>query len=233
MESWITAHSLMFLLALATLVTAAWIWLRRERLGLRPVWIVPLSMMHVAWGVLCVKLFAAVESFSPVGFQKMSLFGAVFLLPPIYWLGAKLSRRKTADVFDVFTVPTVFTLACARVNCLISGCCLGAVILGTQSRWPTREAELVFYAILLPWLIVRSKKKEAEGSLWPAYMAAYGAFRFATEFFRESGTASVLHLSHLWAILCMLIGISILLEMDRRQHTGTKSNHPNQRRKRK
>ena len=117
----------------------------------------------------------------------------------------------------------VFTLACARVNCLISGCCLGRLIPGTQYRWPTREAELIFYAVLLPCFIIRSKKTEPAGSLWPIYLTSYGAFRFVTEFFRESETGSLFHLSHLWAVLSLLIGISVLLEQNRRKYI--QSNH--------
>lgn len=223
--SWIIQHSLLLLLAIATLFTGYWLYRQRSCLRLRTGWVVFLSPLHVIVGVLCVKLFAALERFSPDGFRNMSLFGAVFLLPVFYWAGARLSRRRAADVIDTFTIPTVFTLACARVNCLVSGCCLGRLIPGTQHRWPTREAELIFYAVLLPCLMIRSKKNPAVGSLWPLYMASYGVFRFVIEFFRESETGSLFHLSHLWAILSLLIGISVLLEQNRRK--AAQPNHAN------
>lgn len=230
---WFASHSLLCLLTLAALGTVFWAWRQRRRLDLRLHWVLLLSVLHVAVGVACVKAFAILEAGSLSAAGNMSLFGAIFFLPLFYWLGAKLFRRRTADVFDVFTIPTVFTLACARANCLITGCCLGRLIPGMQQRWPTREAELVFYAVLLPCLIIHSKKKEAAGSLWPIYIASYGAFRFAVEFFRESETAFLFHLSHLWAILSLLIGVSVLLEQNRRK--TTQSNHASfvHRRKRK
>lgn len=212
MAAFFQAHSLILLLILAAVVTAWWLWRQRERLSLRLPWILLLSVLHVTAGVLCVKGFAILEagSFSAAG--NMSLFGAVFFLPLFYWLGAKLTHRSVSETFDVFVVPTVFTLACARVNCLLTGCCQGRIIPGSELRWPTREAELVFYAVLLPWLVWRTARKDRRGILWPAYMAAYGAFRFFTEFFREPAT-SFFHLSHLWAALSLITGLSICLQI--------------------
>ena len=223
--SWMIRRSLILILLLAAVLTGIWLFSQRKRLGIGPFWVTALSVLHVIVGVLCVKLFAALEQLSLSGFRNMSLFGAIFFLPGFYWIGAKCSGRKRTDIFDVFTVPTVLTLACARVNCLITGCCGGRPIPGTSYRWPTREAELVFYGLLLIWLIYRTRKKETDGILWPAYMTAYGAFRFINEFFRESETGSLFHLSHLWAILSLLIGLSVLLEQNRRK--SAQPNHAN------
>ncbi len=229
---WIREHSLICLLAAAAVFTVLWLFLQRKRLNIRIPSILILSVLHVILGVLCVKLFAALENFRMGDFQRMSLFGAVFGLPLFYWIGAKLTNRKVSDIFDVFVVPTVFTLACARVNCLLSGCCLGRIISGTEHRWPTREAELVFYAILLPILIVSGKKRNTEGTLWPIYMAAYGAFRFFIEFFRESAANTLFHLSHIWAMVCFLIGLSVLLEIKLRRNRASNESHSIHRKKR-
>lgn len=220
MIDWIMEHTLLCLLALAALGTVFWVWTQRGRLAMSRGWVVPISLLHVAYGVACVKVFAVLEAGSLEAAGKMSLFGAVFLLPAAYWLGAKLTKRKPETVFDVFVVPTVFTLACARVNCLLSGCCLGCLIPGAQTRWPTREAELVFYALLLVWLVLRTRKGETGGVLYPAYMAAYGCFRFFTEFFRESASPNLFHLAHLWALLCAALGFAFLIELRRRAKTN-------------
>lgn len=221
--AWLTDHSLICLLLIATLFTGLWLFLQRERLRIRIGWILLLSPAHVIVGVVCVKLFAALENFRVGNFQLMSLFGAVFLLPLFYWIGAKLTKRKVSVVFDVFAVPMVFTLACARVNCLLSGCCRGVIIPGTSARYPTREAELVFYAVILTWFFLRTRRKTTNGILYPVYMIAYGCFRFVVEFFRESASSiGFLHLSHLWALLCLITGLSIWLEMRLRKP----SNHP-------
>ena len=46
-------------------------------------------------------------------------------------------------------------------------------------------------------------------------MASYGAFRFLEEGFRDASGASFVHLAHLWSILALIIGISILAEVKR------------------
>lgn len=219
--AWLAKHHLFSLLLAAGALTVLWLWLQRRRLRLPP-WLIPLlGAFHVVLGVLCVKAFAILEAGSLKKAGSMSLFGAVFFLPLFYYLGAKLTKRRAADVFDVFTVPTVLTLACARVNCIISGCCRGKPIPGTELRWPTREAELVFYAILLVWLLWRTRRKDERGILWPAYMAAYGAFRFLTEFFREP-VSPLFHLSHLWAAFSLITGLSVCLQIS----AGPKSETP-------
>ena len=216
MSAWISAHPLLCLLSLAALGTVIWVYLQRRRLSLRLPWVLLLSVLHVAVGVACVKAFAILEAGSLSAAGNMSLFGAVFFLPLFYWLGAKLGKRQPAAVFDVFVVPMVFTLACARVNCLFSGCCLGRQIPGTALRWPTRELELIFYAVLLTYFILRTRRGNTAGRLYPIYMTAYGLFRLVTEFFRQSESGSLLHLSHLWAALCFLTGLSVWLELRRR-----------------
>lgn len=229
--AWLSAHSLLCLLLLAGVLTFLWLWLQRGRLNLRPGWTPVLAAGHVLLGVLCVKLFAILEAGSLRSAGNMSLFGAVFALPLFYYFGARLTKRRVGEVFDVFVVPMVFTLACARVNCLISGCCLGKPIPGTDLRYPTRELELIFYVILLSWMVIRTKRRNTGGILYPIYMIAYGAFRFVIEFFRE-GADSLFHIAHLWAMLCLMIGIGFFLET-RRSSRKSKPTSRTHRRKRK
>ena len=82
----------------------------------------PISICHTLYGVLTVTVFAFLETgFDSNSLGNMSLFGGVFFMPLAYWLGAKLSKRKMADVFDIFTICMIFTLMCARINCIIAG----------------------------------------------------------------------------------------------------------------
>ena len=137
--------------------------------------------------------------------------------------------RSAADVFDVFTICLVFTLMCARLNCMISGCCLGAhiPIEGlTHLRFPTRELELLFYVLLLSRLWRKVVTGRARGMIYPIYMISYGIFRFVTETLRFSDrTDSILHISHLWALLSLGIGISIYGELQKKEKkTGGRRN---------
>lgn len=216
--TWLSDHALILLLGCGTLFNVYWLHRCRERLHLRWLSVLLLSVLHTVLGVLSVKVFALFETGN---FSNMSLFGGVFFMPLFYWGVAKLAKQKAADVFDVFTICLVFTLMCARLNCMISGCCLGAhiPIEGlTHLRFPTRELELVFYVILLSRLWRKVVTGSARGMIYPIYMISYGIFRFVTETLRFSDrTDSILHVSHLWALLSLGIGISIYGELQKKE----------------
>ena len=224
--TWLSDHALMLLLGCGTLFNVYWLHRCRERLHLRWLSVLLLSVLHTVLGVLSVKVFALFETGN---FSNMSLFGGVFFMPLFYWGVAKLAKQKTADVFDVFTICLVFTLMCARLNCMISGCCLGAhiPIEGlTHLRFPTRELELLFYVILLSRLWRKVVTGSARGMIYPIYMISYGIFRFVTEMLRFSDrTDSILHVSHLWALLSLGIGMSIYGELRKKEKkTGGRRN---------
>lgn len=224
--TWLSDHALMLLLGCGTLFNVYWLHRCRERLHLRWLSVLLLSVLHTVLGVLSVKVFALFETGD---FSNMSLFGGVFFMPLFYWGVAKLAKQKTADVFDVFTICLVFTLMCARLNCMISGCCLGAhiPIEGlTHLRFPTRELELLFYVILLSRLWRKVLSGSARGMIYPIYMISYGIFRLVTETLRFSDrTDSILHVSHLWALLSLGIGISIYSELRKKEKkTGGRRN---------
>ena len=224
--TWLSDHALILLLGCGTLFNVYWLHRCRERLHLRWLSVLLLSVLHTVLGVLSVKVFALFETGN---FSNMSLFGGVFFMPLFYWGVAKLAKQKVADVFDVFTICLVFTLMCARLNCIISGCCLGAhiPIEGlTHLRFPTRELELLFYVLLLSRLWRKVLSGSARGMIYPIYMISYGIFRFVTETLRVSNrTDSILHISHLWALLSLGIGISIYGELQKKEKkTGGRRN---------
>lgn len=224
--TWLSDHALILLLSCGTLFNVYWLHRCRERLHLRWLSVLLLSVLHTVLGVLSVKVFALFETGN---FSNMSLFGGVFFMPLFYWGVAKLAKQKAADVFDVFTICLVFTLMCARLNCIISGCCLGAhiPIEGlTHLRFPTRELELLFYVLLLSRLWRKVLSGSARGMIYPIYMISYGIFRFVTETLRFSDrTNSILHVSHLWALLSLGIGISIYGELQKKEKkTGGRRN---------
>lgn len=217
--AFIKAHTLVIVLVLAA--AATFLWLMRFCQRLRMTWWAALgfSILHVFFGVLCVRVFARFEGAS-VG--AMSIFGAVFFMPLGYFLGAKLFKRPMAEVFDIFAVPMIFTLFCSRINCLVSGCCYGLPIPGTSLRWPTREAEMLFYIVFLALEAPKVLRGKTKGEVYPLYMLCYGVFRAVIECFRHSdATTNLFHLSHVWAILSIAIGLSIYAELKNR--AGRKS----------
>lgn len=206
---------LILLLSAGAVFTAVWLILLRKRLDMPWYAAIPLAILSTVYGVLTAKVFAFLESgFNTDSLGNMSLFGGVFFMPLAYWLGAKLSKRSYREVFDVFTPCMIFTVMCARINCIVSGCCIGLPIPGMNGvRFPTREAEILFYIILLICLCPRVLKGKYRGQAYPIYMISYGAFRFVEEFFRSADTSSVFHRAHIWALITLIIGISIYVEI--------------------
>ena len=209
LQTFIDNNFLWIMLSVSAVFTMIWLLLLRERLRMAWYMAIPIAVLHVIYGVFCVRVFARLEG---AGNGAMSLFGAVFFMPVAYYLGARLSKRSVAEVFDIFTVPLVFTLMLARVNCLHAGCCLGQFITGTQMRWPTRQAEVLFYIVFLAVMIPKVRKKKTYGNVYPIYMTAYGGFRFIIEFFREVATDTLFHLSHMWAITAIVLGVSVYIK---------------------
>lgn len=203
-EGWIISNALWLLLLLGALSSFFWLLYFRKRLSISGGVALVLAFLHTALGVLCVKIFAFLEN----GEGGMSLFGGVFFMPLFYFIGAKLTKRNLADVVDVFTVCMPLTLLFARMNCMVSGCCLGASVFGSADRrWPTRELEIIFYILFAVWLGYRVLKNRTHGTAYSLYMMLYGIFRFLVEFLRENAAFwGPFHLSHVWALLSLLLG---------------------------
>ena len=96
---------------------------------------------------------------------------------------------------DWFAAITPLTLMLGRVGCILQGCCLGRVCetswYTTQdssgvSRWPAAMVELFFNAIMLLVFFILRRFKKLPGQHFHIYMIAYGIFRFAHEFLRDT-----------------------------------------------
>lgn len=210
-------HSLQVLLTLGTVFNLCWLGICRDRLRLQS-WAVPLlAMLHTVFGVLSVRCMGFLETGNG---GNMSLYGGMFLMPVFYGAVTRAGRKKAADVFDVFTVCMLFTLLCARVNCLFSGCCAGLPIPGTDLHWPTRQLEILYYIAAIAVMAPKAKNGQRRGMLYPLYMASYGGFRFVTEFFRVSSGGWLMHPAHLWSALAVGLGISIVAELQTKQKKG-------------
>ena len=179
-----------------------------------------LSIVHMISAVLCAKVFAFMEGVS----GGMSLYGGLFFLPILFILVAWLTNRDIVEACDVFTVPNIVTVFCARMNCLFSGCCLGTIIPGTTDwRWPTREIELILYIILYIVLRQKTGKSKYKGKLYPIYMITYGTFRFCIEWFRENDSVvNIFHISHIWSLLSVAIGVAAIIIINKKQNEKNK-----------
>lgn len=205
---------LVILLTLGTALSSGWLLHFRGRLNMSVPAAILLAILHTLAGVASVKAFAFLES-SGENTTGMSLYGGVFFMPVLYFVGAKLAKRDARTVFDVFVFPMITTLACARVNCIISGCCGGISFFGIQGiHWPTREFEIAFYIVLTSVLARKAHGDYVPGTLYPIYMMAYGVFRFFIEWVRISDGSVFFHPAHFWSAISLGIGLSVYIELN-------------------
>ena len=219
-------NTLIIILTAATAVSFFWLSFFKKELRIKWYFALIIAILHTLIGVVCVKLFAVIEGLiGPGETGSLSLYGGIFFMPLFYYLGAKIFRRNTKTVFDIFSFPLIFTLFLSRFNCLIQGCCQGLIIPGTDIRYPTREAELLFYVVMLHILGTKIFKKRFDGRVYPIYMVSYGIFRFIVEFFRESQhTFGIFHISHFWSVIAVIVGVTYLIFLSKKDNTSGKSN---------
>jgi phosphatidylglycerol:prolipoprotein diacylglycerol transferase len=95
---------------------------------------------------------------------------------------------------DAFAAKLPFSIALGRVGCTLAGCCRGvprAGLIGLRYedglvRWPAQPLEIVFQLAAGVTFLGLVRRGVARGRVYAIYMIAYGAFRFATEFLRDT-----------------------------------------------
>jgi phosphatidylglycerol:prolipoprotein diacylglycerol transferase len=101
-------------------------------------------------------------------------------------------RHATGDWFAVIAPAGIML---GRVGCILQGCCLGRACAPSWftmndangvARWPAALAELVFNALLLGVVLVMRRRGVLRGQHFHVYLIAYGVFRFAHEFARDT-----------------------------------------------
>jgi phosphatidylglycerol---prolipoprotein diacylglyceryl transferase len=98
---------------------------------------------------------------------------------------------------DRFAIVLPISIALGRVGCILAGCCRGIEHNGWLAvegpdgvaRYAVPQLEIAFHlaAAGLLWRLYRSGAQR--GKLFALYVAAYGLFRFVTEFIRDTEKA--------------------------------------------
>ena len=109
--------------------------------------------------------------------------------------GAKRLVHYKSATGDWFAVIAPLGIMLGRVGCILQGCCLGRVCapswftMNDQSglaRWPAALVELLFNALMLVVALLMRWRKVLPGQHFHIYLMAYGLFRFAHEFVRDT-----------------------------------------------
>lgn len=215
---WAQEHMMILCMAVSGIFNCLLFLRFKDRLRIGRLAAVVLGIISVVPGVISTFALSGLENWGNPLSSGFSLFGSILIEPWFFIAGAKIFRRNIRDVLDVYTLCAIAGLFAARVNCLVTGCCLGALMPHSDTvRWPTRETEMVFHLILFVILYKKTCKNKLPGSIFPIYMISYGVFRFIEEWFREGRRVlGPMHMAHLWAILSLIVGGALYFEISER-----------------
>lgn len=107
----------------------------------------------------------------------------------------KVVARRPAPTGDWFAIVAPLGIMVGRLGCLFHGCCLGApraqswftvVSADGVARWPAVHAEILFNFAALLAALAMDRLRILPNQHFNIYLAAYGAFRFVHEFWRDT-----------------------------------------------
>lgn len=179
-----------------------------------PIWkTVAATALLTVVGVVSVKIMFFVENGTWGG---LSFFGAVFLVPFWFLPISLLLRLPYRALLDITAPAICIMLALMKVECLLSGCCMGRVLYETAAgeivRFPSQVAEFCNALLLLGVLILLIFRGRQEGRIYPWFMVIYGGTRFGLNLFRET-KPYVWKLSPggFWSLVAIALGIMLLV----------------------
>jgi phosphatidylglycerol---prolipoprotein diacylglyceryl transferase len=137
------------------------------------------------------------------------------------WAGVEVSKWRlgvTTSVGPSLAAPLAFSLAWGRLGCWFAGCCGGipsqswAALVDAHGvrRWPVQPVEVAFHAVAFGWLFARAKRRRANGLDLVAYLASYGAVRFALEFVRWHPTLWLGLTWYQWLSVALVLPSAVL-----------------------
>lgn len=198
-------------------------WLKFQK-NLNMKWYVAplLALGHFVLGAVALKIWGSFESI--LGFDEnatMKLYGGLFLLPPVYFLGAKLTKRDYKLIMDISAVCLALGFI-GRGNCIVNGCCQGMLYLPNGSvRVPLNEIELACTMLFVICFWQPIYRRKTKGLASPIFSMFYGTMRFILEWFRvEYTTVGFLHLAHIWSLLAIAIGAGMYIFIAKEQKSG-------------
>lgn len=133
------------------------------------------------------------------------------------YAGVEISKRLIGHreaTGDTFALAVPLGLVLGRIGCMMHGCCRGVAC---QSHWwampdgsdgyyyPAAISELIFNLLAALVLGLMLRQRRQTGQLFHLYLIAYGLFRFAHEFIRDTPTLFA-HLSgYQWLALALIV----------------------------
>lgn len=220
---------------MGTAIGVAWLIARRTQSRLQ---LEPTQRLGIAIGAFCGAMIGAKLPFVLSDWNGM--------LSGIAWFGdgktiltglvggylgvvlAKWALDIRTHTGDSFVVPVAVAIGIGRLACFTVGCCYGTP---TELPWgvrfptagdslprhPTQLYETAFHLGMAGLLAMLLKRGIWQGQLMKAYLIAYAAYRFGTEFIRPEARMWLDLTGYQWAALVLMAVFAALWWHDARQ----------------
>lgn len=176
-----------------------------------------LAILNTILGVLACKVMYFIEYFIGHDFLKIpdfhlesgfSFFGSVYFMPVYYIVLAKILKKDIKQILNIGMPAVLISSFCARLNCVIHGCCGGIVIGTTGWEAPTRLIELTCYLVIFIYILWKERKGTLKpGMALPIYYMIYGIVRIFEEPLRINFMKDSIHFGWLHSGIILIIGI--------------------------
>lgn len=156
-------------------------------------------------------------------FGGRSFYGAIFIVPLIFWVVAKVLGINYGKLIDLCAPAECIMLAIMKYACLTEDCCGGRVLCttaeGLEVIFPSQIAETVAALMIAVILIVMARNPKNRGTLFPWYMVIYGASRFVLNLFRAENAVFLLGMTagNVWSVLSVILGFAWLILLKKSQ----------------
>ena len=179
--------------------------LRRKAFPTVAMWKIPmLCILLTITGVLGTMIMFYIETGEIGG---TSFYGAVLFIP-ILMIPAVLLRIPYNMVMDLCAPSICIMLAVMKIDCLMSGCCIGKYLPSLGFQFPSQIVEMIVALIILFILLRLEGKGTEKNKLYPYFMILYGSTRFVLNWFRYGLVPYVWILpnSNVWSLVAIFIG---------------------------
>ncbi|MBI2949495.1 MAG: prolipoprotein diacylglyceryl transferase [Verrucomicrobia bacterium] len=187
-------------LMLIGIVASVWMWSRLTRRDDRLVVVYVAALVGAFLGAKLIYLLAEgwLDWPRPDRWQRLATGKTILGGLLGGYLSVELAKRwigYRGITGDWFGLITPIGILFGRVGCYLHGCCPGQTCEPSwftvadafgESRWPAVPMEMLFNAAAMITVLILRRKQALVGQHFHVYLIAYGLFRFAHEFLRDT-----------------------------------------------
>lgn len=195
-----------------------------ERYGFKKIIAIIIPIVYLLLSLVGAKLLYALENITTIrengiSFDGLSLYGAIYIFPPVALLISGFNKNRFAKWLDYCTTFTLVLLICVRTGCFLSGCC-GAFTIWNEDTpiiLPVQLFEVVFDILILELCLKFKNTETPPGKMYPVFMISYSVIRFFIEYLRNS-PKDLFGFSNgqLFAVIGILFGILLYVYFNKK-----------------